>query len=135
MYKKGFKGGNGKDTARHYDIYFIGDYIKASMVTFPPDMRYQMSYLLTKKRMSNDILLRRMFIKNYHYIEDVNISEKKLYMRSSGSRVDAVSIGYNVSDQWSWSPIIPIYSSSYFPITSTFLAYIEMNNFTYTIET
>ena len=97
-------------------------------------MRCQLSYFLTKKQMSKDVLQIRMIINNDCYIEDVESSAKKFSVRSSNPRVDAASIGSNASGEWIWSPLIPVSYSFFFPIVTHFLAYFEMNRFTYTIE-
>ena len=95
-------------------------------------MRFQLSYFLTKKIMSKYLLHRSMIIQNDHYIEDMDSSAKKLFVRSSVSRGYATSIGYNASGEWIWYLIIPMSDSSLFTTITTFLAYIEMNHFTYT---
>ena len=132
MCKNYFKGRNGTEAARHYNRSVTWSDIEAYKLAVPPEMRCQLSYFLTNKWMIKDLLKRSMIIQNYHYIEDLDSSAKKLCMSSSGSRVDADSIGYNDSGEWIWSPLIPVYYYSFFPIITTFLAYIEMNHFTYT---
>ena len=126
------KGRNGTKAAWY--IYVTGDTINACIVTYPTSIRHQLSYLPTKKRTKKDLLQRSMIMKKSIYIEDVESSAKKLCMRSNGSRGDADSVIYNASGEWIWSHLIPMSSSSLFPIITTFLAYIEKNHFTYSRE-
>ena len=102
LFKKYFKGRNGTKEARHYNRYVTGDKIKAVIVTVPPEMRFQLSYLLTEKRIFRDILHRRMITRNDNYLEYVKSSKKKIFMRSSGSRGYTASIGSSVSGALSW---------------------------------
>ena len=96
LYKKEFKGGVvGAKAARHYYRSVMGGDINTCIVTIPPEMRCQLGYFLTKKLMSKELLQRRMIIQNDRYQKDVDISANNLCMRSSGSRGDAASIGYN----------------------------------------
>ena len=65
MCKKEFKGRNGKKPERNYTRYIMGADIKSCILNITPEMRCQLSYLLTNKRTRNDLLQRRMIINNY----------------------------------------------------------------------
>ena len=78
LIKKDFKGRNGKKATRHYDRYVMGADIKACILTVPTDIRFQLSFFLTNKRMNNDFLQRRMIIHNDCYLEDVDSSTKNI---------------------------------------------------------
>ena len=47
--KKEFKGRNGKNPERNYEIYVMGDDIKDYIVTVPTSIRFQIKNYLTKK--------------------------------------------------------------------------------------
>ena len=134
MFNKEFKGSNGTKAERHCVISVTGYDIKACMVTFHPDMRFQLSYLLTKKLIIEDLFQRRVIIHNSHYLEGFDSSTKYIFRRSSGSRGDAASVVSNESGQWIWSPLIPMSYSCFLSIITTFLEYIEIDYFPYTRE-
>ena len=118
---KEFKGINGTKVSRRYGISVMGDGIKSYIVTDPTEMRHQLIYFLTKNHMIKVILQKRIIINSYCYQEYVEISANNIFMRSSGSRGDVVSIGSNYSGEWSWYPLIPMYYYYLFPIITTFL--------------
>ena len=71
-------------------------------------------------------------IKNDSYQEDVDSSENNLCSMLSGSRVDAPSIVFNASGEWSWSPLISMYCYHFSLIIATYLAYSKINHCPYT---
>ena len=98
--KNEFKRRNGTKEERHYGISVMVDDKKSCAVTVPPEMRYQLKTLLTKKRMNKELILRRSIIHNDCYKEYAKSSSKKLFGGSSGSRGYISSIGSNASGKW-----------------------------------
>ena len=96
-------------------------------------MRCQLNHFLKNKVMRKYLHQRSRIIHNHRYLWDEESSAKKLSRRSSGSRVDASSIGSNDSGYWNCSPLIPVFNS-FFPVIATFVPYIEINIFPYTRE-
>ena len=52
LFKKYFRGRNGTKASNHYYRYVMGSDIKACIVTVPPEMRFYLKILVTKKQMN-----------------------------------------------------------------------------------
>ena len=71
----------------------MGDYIKVYIATVLTSMSCQLNILLTMKRTKNELMPRRGTAHNGCYKEDVYISTKTIFSKSSGLRGDAPFIG------------------------------------------
>ena len=130
--KNYFKGRIETKAESHYFRYVLGNYTKSFMVAFPPEIIPQLRYSLTKKQINKDIIIRINITHNNNYKEDVESYTKNLFSRSSGPRLDTPSVESNYSFEYIFSPLITISYSSFFPIITTPLSYIEINHCPYT---